>query len=600
MHRHDTGNVAHTNSDDLFNAYWLVADAWKHNWAAARAHATAAPPLRPSLETWPVGAPAQPLVVFTDGYSGWLGENYTATVLPGMTTVRGHAALLASTSPERPLVCFRDVAVGVGGRALFRGAGFGWDFAWTWSNDDGGWSRGSFLAESREWFDHLRAVHGLPGLAAAGREFMAKRAMQVAREEVAARVVGERTVLIVNRRATRTRHIANTRELAAALSALPAVAAAGLRVTEIDWEGLPIQDVARALSSADVVISVHGAGNAHVGFATPGSTWIELVPEDCGIVESMYAALARRAGVIWRHLPIARRSCLTEGWDSPGSVWPGRMCKDPLGLAGEGFDFLADSGPISAMVTAALSPPQAQPVPVANLIGLLPQGPLTSHVAGLLRGSFARKVRPVPSPSVEEAATKPPRVVIFASLSRLTGLGMTVAALTSKMDGERPHKAVPASQLSQCLESRPNGMRGCFQPEGLYAQHAGAPLGHKGKLLLLDDTEAPTVGSEALAAWVDAVRGAEVVVAMHGSTAVALLPLLPLHSDWVVLVPPRDAARAVAYHHLASAAGVELHVHQLQDPSHDCGTPAWERPQLKVDGVALAARVSTLLATADM
>jgi len=219
------------------------------------------------------------------------------------------------------------------------------------------------------------------------------------------------------------------------------------------------------------------------------------------------------------------------------------------------------------------------------------------------------------------ARTHQPRVVVFASFTRanrsLIGVGGLVAALTTQLDGERPHKAVPAAPFPGCTDVHRPGVRpsegkdACFDPAGLLARGHGAPLGTGHRMLLLDDTSAPLEGSGSdgggapphaavLAVWASAVRAAEVVVALHGSPAASLLPLAPRGADWIDMVPPRDAVRAVEYAALAAAAGVQLHTHSLVDPQFRCDSPPWERPVLQVDGFALAAKVAILLGETDL
>lgn len=712
LSRHDTTNMAHTNSDDLFPLLGLLEEAggeWAAKWlrgvGAAALRGVDPSQLQPGLESWPADR-EQPLVLFTDAGIGWLNGAYTAAVLHGLQRVHGPFALVAGAEPRggQPpranatnssiaLVCFRDVSMGVGGRGLFRGAGFGWDFAWTWNNAADHWDRARYLAASRRWFDHLRTVFGLPPLVEASRALAALRAARgrgddalaaaaaavalsspVAAAELVARFLSlQRTVLIVNRRLERPRHLANAAELAAALAANSEVNRRGLTVRVVDWEDMPAHaDVARALASADVVVSVHGAGNAHVGFATPGATtWIEIVPEECAVLESMYEVLARRVGVAWWHLPGARvKSC-----DRPWSV-PGRMCKDPLGHWARGAEFVADvaattslvavvlrspasgvtqapppvvasassAGGMAAVATPAVATPAVAtlavatptvassvalssaparrrlggaepPAPCGDPSGRIPAGPLAQWVAGQLQqlcdGVWRRRQRPNSS---FYTRTHRPRVVVFASFTRaqraLAGVGGLVAALASRLDGERLHKAVPAVTFPGCADvgaSPADGKEGCFDPAGLLVRSESAPLGARQRLLLLDDTRAPLAGggggndsAAVLAAWADAVRHAEVVVALHGSPAAALLPLAPEGADWVDLVPPRDAARAVEYAALAARAGVVLHAHSLADPESRCDAPAWERRVLLVHGFALAARVAVLLGETDV
>ena len=585
--RHDTTNVAHTNSDDLFGAFTLAQEAWGLEWAGQRKRSPSAG--TDQLTDWPKDANTR-LLMWLDAGLGPLGGKYTTQLLPGIPQLRAHDALLTDASR---LACFREVTVGAGGRNLMRNAGFGWDFAFTWSNEEH--DDAAFFHASRQWFEHVRAVAMLPSLsaAAAGR---------------ATKPLAERSILIVNRAKDKSRYLANAEALAASLARV----ADGRVVKVVSWEGGSsggVHKVAKITGGADVIISVHGAGNAHVPFATPCTTWIELIPEGCGIVQSMYESVARRVGVTWLHLPVGRVTCASP------SAWvdPGRMCKEVLSIVDDGLS--VDEGAVTQLVAMALQ--QQQPVSDgASLVRLLPDVPRKADAQALVtRAAAQRKVRPIPVDVTDDnqegedegavsSAPKPPRVVVFACFNHsankraLSGLAKFAGLAVSVQAAVRFHKAVGFERLPDCDDADDGppdtGKAQCFRPEGFMSERAGSIIGLGHRVQLFEDCAA-NAHSHDLGAWVAAIGSAEVVIAIHGSPAAALLPIMPLDGDWIDLVPPRDAARAIEYRPLAAAARVNLHTHLLDDPHHDCSTPVWDRDVLKVDAVGLAAKVAILL-----
>jgi hypothetical protein len=86
---------------------------------------------------------------------------------------------------------------------------------------------------------------------------------------------------------------------------------------------------------------------------------------------------------------------------------------------------------------------------------------------------------------------------------------------------------------------------------------------------------------------VAAIRGADLVIAVHGTGVLPLMAAAAPGAAWLDLLPPRAHGAFPAYYPAARAAGVTLHTLMLKE--RDCNASAFDQPVYDADASATAA-----------
>lgn len=286
--RHYLKNFAHVVCDDLYPLWWLLTKwmGWQRSFAAG--NGTAAPTPAPLLQESHVG------VLFWDNRAE-PSENSPDVAMslrlfkewfPGLPVrhvdeVRRSSG--ASADGAKPLICFRSLTGGIGGRSMMRGAAYSFHHARTF--DDAPlrpWYR-EYVTSQGAFVDFLLDSYGLPR-----RRRAAQEALDAGQ--------GSGDVIVLNRRDGK-RELRNVDTLIEKLRQ----SVGGRSVRELRLDGLPLREQAAAMQGADAVLGIHSAGSinlmcvraaaatAHsafglihptlfVRFMRPGTAFVDLLP----------------------------------------------------------------------------------------------------------------------------------------------------------------------------------------------------------------------------------------------------------------------------------------------------------------------------------
>jgi hypothetical protein len=316
-------NIAHVLADDAFGVFHALRT--RLGWTPESAYAWRASGRAP-LRKYPPGPPppGQPpmrhFILYMNDWRAiddpeWIYTIFT-DVFPNVQFFHPQHTGEPAPTAERPLVCWRRMAMGMQGWSMFRNGAYSNHIARLWGRHDGDFDAARYLASHLDYSDHLARTYG-----------------QRSRAEAVA-AAGDRPGLVVviqrddGPGKPRKRYITNIGDLLMDLRIAFSVDRAGPRSRRIVVHqfGNMTADIA-LMQAADLVIAVHGAGSMNVWFMRPGSAWIDLLPPRSVAYQPTMLAVAHRFGVRFFTQPLIEGNCTTdEPHDAPEyRVHPGAV-----------------------------------------------------------------------------------------------------------------------------------------------------------------------------------------------------------------------------------------------------------------------------------
>ena len=214
-------------------------------------------------------------------------------------STRWQTAAIEAGKTGKPLTCFRRGVLGALGLSMHYGAAYFWARGVRWPTAEmDARSADGYVRAHQRFAEYTLAALALPSKAEAQALIDAEGLPVTYRGANISDGSGRGVVLIIQRKGGRV------------LQGMPRIVAAlqgvsgGRAVVVADWTDMGARGAAALLLSADLVVSAHGAGNANLIYARPGTVWIELVPPGAMQDAAMYLAIAQRLGVRWLTLPL--------------------------------------------------------------------------------------------------------------------------------------------------------------------------------------------------------------------------------------------------------------------------------------------------------
>lgn len=606
LSRHYPNNLAHTITDDIFPLFKLAAR--ELGWDPASGTNTAYP-----------GGNITAVLVDSDilGNPPWLLKLYP-TLLPGITPVLAGTMFPPGTTMSPELrearvvrrACFAGpVLLGVGDTGMMRNPWHAYGRLWAYANDEVDWAR--MQREHDDFAAHFRRALGLPPLAAAPASAL------VAVLPATPAVGGDGSesslppealglgrplrVLLINRQTrafagSELRGIANIGAVETEVRRVVEAGATATKyfpgsiVTLMDWMGRSHADNAATADGADVVVSLHGAGNMWQLASRPGSAWVELFPPRGTPSVGVYRALAGRQRLRYYALTVAEAACnpalhfqQQPSFTADADAVAGMVAQVLEDAVGDAVAAARERRMAAASSAAAAARLEAFGAALSALQQTAAAEDAAADAAGweaLVGPAVAALPPPSPRPAFSPSLPTAQRgsVVILAppegkGVVRSLGNARYVQAAMAQVMAEDARRHLEPLLEAPSVET--------------VVSVLGAGAGPNRSVTLLQAAVASPLSAAGVAAAVAAVRGADLVIAVHGTGVLPLMAAAAPGAAWLDLLPPRAHAAFPQYYAAARAASVRLHTLMLKE--RDCNASAYGQPVYDADTSATAA-----------